>query len=303
MSAGPIRPPRLRLVVPGPPPLRWAVVRPVVMGVVNVTPDSFSDGGRYEEPDFGGGPRPHPRRRRCRDRSTSAASRPARRRTRWTRTRSSAGCCRSWPRSARTCASRSTPATPPPLMPPSTRGPRSSTTCRRRCGRSPPSEASAWVAMHMLGDPRTMQDDPTYGDVVAEVRAFLVERAEQAVAGGVDEVWIDPGFGFGKTVAHNLALLAGLDTLVATGFPVLRRVVAQGLPRAAARRVRCRRGPPDAARRRRRARPGRHHPGTEPTTASRARWPRRSGRSSTARPWCGCTTSRATVDAVTLVAA
>lgn len=78
----------------------------------------------------------------------------------------------------------------------------------------------AWVAMHMLGDPRTMQDHPTYGDVVAEVRAFLVEPAEQALAGGVDEVWIDPGFGFGKTLAHNLALLASLDTLVATGWPV-----------------------------------------------------------------------------------
>ncbi|HEX2046420.1 MAG TPA: dihydropteroate synthase [Acidimicrobiales bacterium] len=75
-----------------------------------------------------------------------------------------------------------------------------------------------WVAMHMKGDPRTMQDDPTYDDVVAEVRAFLVERASTA---GVDEVWIDPGIGFGKTVEHNLALLAHLDELVATGFPVV----------------------------------------------------------------------------------
>jgi dihydropteroate synthase len=78
-----------------------------------------------------------------------------------------------------------------------------------------------WVAMHMLGDPRTMQVDPTYGDVVAEVRQFLVSRADEAVAAGVEEVWIDPGFGFGKTLTHNLALLAHIDTLVATGYPVL----------------------------------------------------------------------------------
>jgi dihydropteroate synthase len=65
-----------------------------------------------------------------------------------------------------------------------------------------------------------MQADPQYGDVVAEVRDHLVARAEDAVAAGVDEVWIDPGIGFGKTLAHNLALLAHLDQLVATGFPV-----------------------------------------------------------------------------------
>jgi dihydropteroate synthase len=75
-----------------------------------------------------------------------------------------------------------------------------------------------WVAMHMQGDPRTMQQDPTYDDVVEEVSAFLVERASTA---GVEEVWIDPGIGFGKTMEHNLALLAHLDELVATGFPVV----------------------------------------------------------------------------------
>jgi len=77
---------------------------------------------------------------------------------------------------------------------------------------------AGWVAMHMQGDPRTMQRDPTYDDVVAEVRSFLVERA---AAAGVEEVWIDPGIGFGKTMEHNLALLAHLDTLVATGYPVV----------------------------------------------------------------------------------
>jgi dihydropteroate synthase len=78
-----------------------------------------------------------------------------------------------------------------------------------------------FVAMHMLGDPRTMQREPHYDDVVAEVRDFLVERAEAAVAAGVGEVWIDPGIGFGKRMQHNLDLLANIDALVATGFPVL----------------------------------------------------------------------------------
>ena len=78
-----------------------------------------------------------------------------------------------------------------------------------------------WVAMHMRGDPTTMQRDPRYASVADEVREFLVERAEAARAAGVDEVWVDPGIGFGKTTDHNLALLARLDELVATGFPVL----------------------------------------------------------------------------------
>ena len=78
-----------------------------------------------------------------------------------------------------------------------------------------------WVAMHMQGDPRTMQDEPVYDDVVAEVRDFLVDRAQRATAVGVPEVWIDPGIGFGKTAAHNLLLVRWLDRLVDTGFPVV----------------------------------------------------------------------------------
>jgi dihydropteroate synthase len=77
---------------------------------------------------------------------------------------------------------------------------------------------AGWVAMHMRGEPRTMQEAPLYDDVVAEVRAFLVERAATA---GVEEVWIDPGIGFGKTMEHNLALLAHLEELVDTGYPVV----------------------------------------------------------------------------------
>jgi dihydropteroate synthase len=78
-----------------------------------------------------------------------------------------------------------------------------------------------WVAMHGCDDPRTMQDDPRYDDVVAEVLAFLTERAEAARRAGVGDVWIDPGIGFAKTVDHNLDLLAHLDVFVATGVPVL----------------------------------------------------------------------------------
>ena len=80
---------------------------------------------------------------------------------------------------------------------------------------------AGWVAMHMQGEPATMQLAPRYGDVVAEVRAHLVARADAAAAAGVDEVWIDPGIGFGKDLGHNLELLARLDELVACGVPVL----------------------------------------------------------------------------------
>jgi len=78
-----------------------------------------------------------------------------------------------------------------------------------------------WVAMHMQGAPRTMQVHPRYDDVVAEVHGFLVERARTALEAGVREVWLDPGIGFGKTPAHNLALLHHLSELVAEGHPVL----------------------------------------------------------------------------------
>ena len=77
--------------------------------------------------------------------------------------------------------------------------------------------------MHMQGEPRTMQDAPRYTDVVDEVRAFLEERAAFAIANGVAEehIHVDPGIGFGKTVDHNLQLLARLDEIVALGFPVM----------------------------------------------------------------------------------
>ena len=79
------------------------------------------------------------------------------------------------------------------------------------------------VLMHMKGEPRTMQDDPRYGDVVTEVRDHLVARAQAAIAAGVgrERIWLDPGVGFGKTVQHNLELTARLEVLAGTGFPVL----------------------------------------------------------------------------------
>ncbi|MDX1453862.1 MAG: dihydropteroate synthase [Gammaproteobacteria bacterium] len=77
--------------------------------------------------------------------------------------------------------------------------------------------------MHMKGEPRTMQLQPQYDDVVAEVRDFLLARASELEAAGLprERIIIDPGFGFGKTLQHNLALLAGLGELAAAGYPVL----------------------------------------------------------------------------------
>jgi dihydropteroate synthase len=77
--------------------------------------------------------------------------------------------------------------------------------------------------MHMQGDPRTMQAAPAYGDVVAEVKAFLFSRAESAVDAGLEpnQVWIDPGIGFGKTIEHNLSLLANLGELTQSPWAVL----------------------------------------------------------------------------------
>ena len=79
------------------------------------------------------------------------------------------------------------------------------------------------ILMHMQGEPGTMQDNPTYGDVVAEVRDALLDRAHACREAGIaaKDIALDPGIGFGKTVAHNLALLAHLDSLTAIGHPVV----------------------------------------------------------------------------------
>jgi dihydropteroate synthase len=76
--------------------------------------------------------------------------------------------------------------------------------------------------MHMQGEPRTMQANPTYGDVVTEVKAFLLDRAQSCRAAGIppERISIDPGFGFGKNLQHNAALLRGLDAFGDTGYPL-----------------------------------------------------------------------------------
>jgi len=83
--------------------------------------------------------------------------------------------------------------------------------------------SAALCVMHMQGEPGTMQRAPQYGDVLAEVMAFLDERVKALLASGVapDRILIDPGFGFGKTLEHNLALLRRLDAFGAAGYPVL----------------------------------------------------------------------------------
>jgi dihydropteroate synthase len=79
------------------------------------------------------------------------------------------------------------------------------------------------VLMHMLGDPRTMQEDPVYEDVVNDIKSFLAGRIEFAVSQGIEEerIWIDPGIGFGKTVEHNLELHRRLGELAALGRPIV----------------------------------------------------------------------------------
>lgn len=96
------------------------------------------------------------------------------------------------------------------------------------------------VLMHMKGEPRTMQDAPHYDDVVSEVVDWLAVRAGEVMAAGVapDRIWLDPGIGFGKTAAHNMALTAGLERIGATGLPILygasrKRVIAAVDPTAA----------------------------------------------------------------------
>jgi dihydropteroate synthase len=88
-----------------------------------------------------------------------------------------------------------------------------------------------WLAMHMQGSPRTMQAAPHYADVVTEVYEFVLERARVAMAAGVAEVWVDPGIGFGKTLEHNLSLLHHLPELVSAASAIGCAGVAVGTSR------------------------------------------------------------------------
>jgi dihydropteroate synthase len=209
-----------------PVPLEQAFPRPAVMGVVNVTPDSFSDGGRFLDPqaavararelivegaalvDVGG-------------ESTRPGSEPVGLDEELRRVVPVLEALEGLPVSVDTSKAE---------------------VARRALElgavlvndvtalRGDPelagvvAEGGAYLClMHMRGEPRTMQDDPRYDDVVAEVAAFLEERLGHAVAQGIPEerICLDPGIGFGKTVEHNVELLAHLDELLHLGRPLV----------------------------------------------------------------------------------
>jgi dihydropteroate synthase len=197
------------------------VIRPLVMGVVNVTPDSFSDGGRYldhaaavahgravvaEGADWVdvGGESTRPRA------DPVPVDEELRRVVPVVEALAADGIAVSIDTRKADVARAAVAA-----------GARMINDVSASLGEVAAEQGVAFVAMHMLGDPTTMQDDPTYDDVVVHVRDYLVAKAEAAQAAGATDVWIDPGIGFGKTLDHNLDLLANLDVLVATGFPVL----------------------------------------------------------------------------------
>jgi dihydropteroate synthase len=208
---------------------RLALDRPLVMGVLNVTPDSFSDGGRYLDPAAA-----FDRARQMIDEGVDLidiggeSTRPGAAAT-----------------PERTELERVVPLIErvAPLGIPVSADTRKSAVMRAAIAagasmindvgalRSPGAlEAIAGAAapvaiclMHMRGEPRTMQQDVAYADVGAEVLAYLAERAAACEVAGIarERIVVDPGFGFGKTVEHNLDLLRRLPELVALGFPVL----------------------------------------------------------------------------------
>ena len=207
--------------------------RPLVVGILNVTPDSFSDGGRYDDRD--------------------AALAHARRMLDEGADLLDVGGESTRPGAARIDAAEQIRRTLPVIEAIIERAGRSATprisidTTRADvaaaaldAGAAMINDVSAGrddaemlplaaardvpvVLMHMRGQPATMQTDPVYRDVVAEVRDFLLERADAARAAGLKpgRIVLDPGIGFGKTFAHNLELLASLPTFVATGYPIL----------------------------------------------------------------------------------
>ncbi len=202
--------------------------KPLVMGIVNVTPDSFSDGGRYWQPDaaiahalklaeegadildIGG-------------ESTRPGAEPVASAAEIERVVSVID-----PLARKLTVPISIDTSKPEVM-----------RAAVAAGASMINDVNALRAdgalamaasldvpvciMHMQGQPRTMQQNPVYGNVEADVRDFLVHRAEAALEAGIrrENIVIDPGFGFGKTLAHNLTLLAGLNRLTEAGWPVL----------------------------------------------------------------------------------
>jgi len=215
------------LSIPGEPPRG---VR--VMGILNVTPDSFSDGGRFLEPaaaiEHGrallaegadivdvGGESTRPGAREVSAQEELARVRPV----------VEALAAESGNRGAVISVDTSKASVAAAALEAGASFVNDVTALRGDAGMVGVVAASGaeCCLMHMLGDPRTMQRDPRYQDVVSEVKSFLEERLAFAVGEGVREqqVLLDPGIGFGKTVAHNLQLLARLDELVSIGRPIV----------------------------------------------------------------------------------
>jgi dihydropteroate synthase len=199
-----------------------------LMGVVNVTPDSFSDGGLYLDPEAAiahgrelaaagaeildvGGESTRPGADRV------DAEEELRRVVPVIRGLSDCGCELSVDTSKAEVAAATLDAGATIVNDVTAlRGdPGMATVCAER--------GATVVLMHMLGEPRTMQDDPRYEDVVTEVKGFLAERLQSAVATGIaeEQVWLDPGIGFGKTAAHNMELLRRLGELRELGRPLV----------------------------------------------------------------------------------
>lgn len=205
--------------------------RPLMMGILNVTPDSFSDGGRHASPSAAcehalamaaqgagiidvGGESTRPGSLPVSDAEQIARVIPV---IRELQGRLPPGVCISIDTRSAVVAEAALEAGASMLNDVS-----AGLGDSRLLGLAADSGAYL-VLMHMQGEPATMQDNPEYGDVVEDVRAFLLRRATRAVESGVSEerLVIDPGIGFGKRRGHNLQLLAALPQFVATGFPVL----------------------------------------------------------------------------------
>jgi dihydropteroate synthase len=208
-------------------PLEHAFPRPAVLGVVNITPDSFSDGGEFLAPD--------------------AAAEHARRLAAEGAAIVDVGGESTRPGSVGIPVDRELARVEPVLERLAGELPLSIDTSKAKVAsralaagavmvndvtalRGDPelagvvADSDAYLCLvHMLGEPRTMQEDPRYDDVVADVKAFLEARLAYAVEQGIpkERICLDPGIGFGKTVEHNLELVARLGEIVAIGCPVL----------------------------------------------------------------------------------
>jgi dihydropteroate synthase len=202
--------------------------RALVMGVLNVTPDSFSDGGRFLDPEAA---LAHARALLAEGadlidvgaESTRPGSEPVAPEDQWQRLApvitplaGQPGACVSVDTANAWVAERALAAGARVINDVSgLRDPAMAGVVARA--------GAGLVLMHMRGEPRTMQADPRYDDVRADVTEFLLDRARAAEAAGVPRaaIALDPGIGFGKTLAHNLALLAGVSALAAYGYPVV----------------------------------------------------------------------------------